>query len=70
VSNFSFPVPCSLFPVRLFPVLLLLTQYLSMPDNTQRFTGRAEDYDRYRQRYPTAEVSASPSLVCGLTPTG
>jgi ubiquinone/menaquinone biosynthesis C-methylase UbiE len=39
-----------------------------MPDNTQRFTGRAEDYDRYRQRYPTAEVLSRLQAWCGLTP--
>jgi len=38
-----------------------------MPDNTQRFTGRAEDYDRYRQRYPTQEVLARMRDWCGLT---
>jgi hypothetical protein len=27
-----------------------------MSDNTQRFTGRAAHYDRYRQRYPSSEV--------------
>lgn len=39
-----------------------------MPDNTNRFTGRAEDYDRYRQRYPTAEVLSRLRAWCGLTP--
>lgn len=39
-----------------------------MPDNTQRFTGRAEDYDRYRQRYPTAEILLRLQAWCGLTP--
>jgi SAM-dependent methyltransferase len=39
-----------------------------MPDNTHRFTGRAEDYDRYRQRYPVAEILAHLRQWCGLTP--
>jgi ubiquinone/menaquinone biosynthesis C-methylase UbiE len=39
-----------------------------MPDNTQRFTGRAEDYDRYRQRYPAEEVLSRLRTWCGLTP--
>jgi ubiquinone/menaquinone biosynthesis C-methylase UbiE len=39
-----------------------------MPDNTHRFTGRAEDYDRYRQRYPTADILAHLRSWCGLTP--
>jgi len=39
-----------------------------MADNTQRFTGRAEDYDRYRQRYPTGEILARLQAWCGLTP--
>ena len=39
-----------------------------MPDNTQRFNGRAEDYDRYRQRYPTAEILSHLQAWCGLTP--
>jgi ubiquinone/menaquinone biosynthesis C-methylase UbiE len=40
-----------------------------MPDNTRRFTGRAADYDRYRQRYPTEEILASLREWCGLTTT-
>jgi ubiquinone/menaquinone biosynthesis C-methylase UbiE len=39
-----------------------------MPDNTQRFTGRAEDYDRYRQRYPTEEILNRLREWCGLAP--
>jgi ubiquinone/menaquinone biosynthesis C-methylase UbiE len=38
-----------------------------MPDNTNRFDGRAEDYDRYRQRYPTEEVLIRLREWCGLT---
>jgi SAM-dependent methyltransferase len=38
-----------------------------MPDNTHRFTGRAEDYNLYRQRYPTEEVLAHLRTWCGLT---
>jgi len=38
-------------------------------DNTQRFTGRAEDYDRYRQRYPAEEVLTRLRAWCGLTPS-
>ena len=38
-----------------------------MSDNTQRFTGRAEDYDRYRQRYPSSEVLSRLRAWCGLT---
>jgi SAM-dependent methyltransferase len=37
-------------------------------DNTHRFTGRASDYDRYRQRYPTAEILTRLRTWCGLTP--
>jgi SAM-dependent methyltransferase len=40
-----------------------------MPDNTHRFTGRAEDYDRYRQRYPVDEILAHLREWCGLTPS-
>jgi ubiquinone/menaquinone biosynthesis C-methylase UbiE len=40
-----------------------------MPDNTNRFTGRAEDYDRYRQRYPVAEILAHLRQWSGLTPS-
>jgi len=39
-----------------------------MPDHTQRFTGRAEDYDRYRQRYPTDGILDRLRNWCGLTP--
>ena len=38
-----------------------------MPDNTHRFTGRAEDYDRYRQRYPTEDILSHLRTWCGLT---
>lgn len=38
-----------------------------MGDNTGRFTGRAEDYDRYRQRYPSDEVLRRLREWCGLT---
>jgi ubiquinone/menaquinone biosynthesis C-methylase UbiE len=38
-------------------------------DNTNRFTGRAQDYDRYRQRYPTAEILNRLRAWCGLTPS-
>ena len=38
-----------------------------MTDNTNRFTGRAEDYDRYRQRYPTEEILSRLREWCGLT---
>lgn len=37
-------------------------------DNTNRFTGRAEDYDRYRQRYPTEEILSRLREWCGLAP--
>ena len=40
-----------------------------MPDNTRRFTGRAEDYDRYRQRYPSSEILNYLRAWCGLTPS-
>lgn len=36
--------------------------------NTQRFTGRAADYDRYRQRYPTEPVLMRLREWCGLSP--
>lgn len=39
-----------------------------MSDNTGRFTGRAEDYDRYRQRYPAEEILARLREWCGLRP--
>jgi len=39
-----------------------------MTDNTQRFAGRAENYDLYRQRYPAERVIAQLSEWCGLTP--
>jgi len=39
-----------------------------MSDNTGRFTGRAEDYDRYRQRYPSEEILARLGEWCGLRP--
>ena len=39
-----------------------------MSDNTHRFTGRALDYDRYRQRYPSSEVLSRLRAWCGLTP--
>jgi ubiquinone/menaquinone biosynthesis C-methylase UbiE len=38
-----------------------------MTDNTHRFTGLAEEYDRFRQRYPAAEVLAHLRTWCGLT---
>lgn len=41
-----------------------------MSDNTDRFTGRAEDYDRYRQRYPTEEILVRLREWCGLTSDG
>ncbi|HWB32821.1 MAG TPA: class I SAM-dependent methyltransferase [Acidobacteriaceae bacterium] len=37
-------------------------------DNTARFTGKAEDYDRYRQRYPAEEILTRVREWCGLTP--
>jgi SAM-dependent methyltransferase len=37
-------------------------------DNTARFTGKAEDYDRYRQRYPAEEILGRLRAWCGLTP--
>ena len=39
-----------------------------MGDNTQRFTGKVEAYERYRQRYPAAEVLALLRGWCGLQP--
>ena len=41
----------------------------TMTDNTHRFTGRAEDYDRYRQRYPIEEVLTLLRNWCGLEPS-
>ena len=38
-----------------------------MPDNTHRFTGRVEDYERYRQRYPAEQVLSRLRDWCGLT---
>ncbi len=37
-------------------------------DNTRRFTGKATDYERYRQRYPANEILGRLSAWCGLTP--
>lgn len=36
-------------------------------DNTARFTGKAEDYDRYRQRYPAEVIVSRLRAWCGLT---
>jgi ubiquinone/menaquinone biosynthesis C-methylase UbiE len=36
--------------------------------NTERFTGRVANYDRYRQRYPAAEVLKLLQHWCGLQP--
>ena len=40
-----------------------------MTDNTQRFTGRAQVYDLYRQRYPAEEILGLLRRWCGLEPT-
>lgn len=37
-------------------------------DNTDRFTGRAEIYNRYRQRYPADEILNLLQTWCGLEP--
>jgi ubiquinone/menaquinone biosynthesis C-methylase UbiE len=50
------------------PSIDLEPSTLEFMDNTQRFTGRAEDYDRYRQRYPTEEILSRLRKWCGLTP--
>ena len=39
-----------------------------MRDNTARFTGKAEDYDRYRQRYPAEVILSRLRAWCGLAP--
>jgi ubiquinone/menaquinone biosynthesis C-methylase UbiE len=39
------------------------------PDSTQRFTGRAEVYDLYRQRYPVEDILTHLRAWCGLTPS-
>jgi SAM-dependent methyltransferase len=39
-----------------------------MTDNTHRFTGLAQDYNRYRQRYPSEEVLTLLREWCGLEP--
>jgi SAM-dependent methyltransferase len=39
-----------------------------MGDHTQRFTGKVEAYERYRQRYPAEEVLALLREWCGLQP--
>jgi ubiquinone/menaquinone biosynthesis C-methylase UbiE len=36
--------------------------------NTERFTGRVANYDRYRQRYPAAAVLEQLTSWCGLQP--
>ena len=41
---------------------------MTMTDNTQRFTGKVEAYERYRQRYPAEEILAILREWCGLTP--
>jgi ubiquinone/menaquinone biosynthesis C-methylase UbiE len=38
-----------------------------MSSNTHRFTGRADDYDRYRPRYPAEELLTHLRNWCGLT---
>ena len=43
----------------------LSTYHLHM-SNTERFTGRVEVYDRFRQRYPTADILAHLRSWCGL----
>ncbi len=40
-----------------------------MATATERFTGRAESYERYRSRYPAAEVLAVLGAWCSLTPS-
>ncbi len=40
----------------------------SAVDNTQRFTGRAATYDRYRQRYPSDIILDRLRTWCGLQP--
>jgi SAM-dependent methyltransferase len=40
-----------------------------MTDPRQRFTGRVDDYERYRQRYPAAEVIALLREWCNLDPS-
>lgn len=37
-------------------------------DNTDRFTGRAEIYDRFRLRYPTTVILTQLQTWCGLQP--
>lgn len=37
-------------------------------NSTERFTGRAENYDRYRLRYPTHEILKLLQTWCGLQP--
>ena len=39
----------------------------STPDNTQRFTGRAADYDQYRERYDASILLPRLRDWCGLT---
>src|SRR5437660_12780723 len=39
-----------------------------MSDNTQRFTDRAEDYERYRERYPATQILDHLRTWCGLSP--
>lgn len=39
-----------------------------MPDHTNRFTGRAENYERYRQRYPADSILNRLRDWCGLMP--
>lgn len=39
---------------------------IQMSDHTQRFTGKAEAYDRYRQHYPAADVLRLLRSWCGL----
>jgi len=39
-----------------------------MADHTERFTGRADDYDRYRQRYPAEAILTRLRAWCGLAP--
>jgi ubiquinone/menaquinone biosynthesis C-methylase UbiE len=39
-----------------------------MANGVERFSNRAEDYERYRQRYPAAEVLGRLEAWCGLRP--
>jgi ubiquinone/menaquinone biosynthesis C-methylase UbiE len=54
--------------IRLIAIAASQSKMSNATNNTERFTGRAEDYDRFRQRYPTQEILSRLQAWCGLEP--